>query len=118
MRLFARATRAVFSIRAPRMATEAERCRNAVELLHSPSNAAVMDHLCEVRLMGIPLAGYAMDHFTIWSVMVKQVRRLAVQKKLDPAPKSAAELSSMAPCVDSMFSTRPSNKHKNWSPGR
>ena len=51
----------------PRMATEAGRCRIAVELLHSPINAAVMDHLCEVHLMGISLAGYAMDHFTIGS---------------------------------------------------
>ena len=74
----------------PRMATEAERCRNAVELLHEPIKAAVDNHLCEVHLMGIPLVGYAMDHFTVWAVMVKQVRRLAVQKKLDPAPKSAA----------------------------
>ena len=34
------------------------------------------------------IVGYEMDHFTQWNVMVKQVRRLAVHKRLDPKSKS------------------------------
>ena len=72
----------------PRIRDEPERCRNAVEKLLTPIEVAIGDHLTDVSLAGHVIAGYAMDHFTSWAVMVKQVRRLAIHKRLDPKASS------------------------------
>ena len=71
-----------------RIREEPERCRNAVEKLQTPIETAVLDHLTDVSLAGHVIVGYEMDHFTLWNVMVKQVRRLAVHKRLDPKSKT------------------------------
>ena len=67
---------------------EPERCRNAVANMIPAIQKAVNDHLCEVSLTGGAMAGYQMDHFDDWDVMCKQVRRLAIQKQLDPVSSS------------------------------
>ena len=64
------------------------RCRNAVEHLLTPIGKAVRDHLTDVSLAGHVIIGYSMDHFTEWTVMAKQVRRLAIHKRLDPKSSS------------------------------
>ena len=72
-----------------RILEEAERCRNAVDHLLVPIETAVRDHLTDVSLAGHVITGYEMDHFTEWSVMAKQVRRLAIHKRLDPKSSSS-----------------------------
>ena len=71
-----------------RIRDEPERCRNAVEHLLTEIEVAVRDHLTDVSLAGHNTQGYAMDHFTEWTVMAKQVRRLAIHKRLDPKSSS------------------------------
>ena len=72
-----------------RIRDEPERCRNAVEHLLTPIEVAVRDHLTDVSLAGHVITGYEMDHFTEWAVMAKQVRRLAIHKRLDPKSSSS-----------------------------
>ena len=72
-----------------RIRDEPERCRNAVEHLLTPIEVAVRDHLTDVSLAGHVIIGYSMDHFTEWTVMAKQVRRLAIHKRLDPKSSSS-----------------------------
>jgi len=72
-----------------RIREEAERCRNAVDHLLVPIETAVRDHITDVSLAGHVITGYEMDHFTQWSVMAKQVRRLAIHKRLDPKSSSS-----------------------------
>ena len=72
-----------------RIRDEAERCRNAVENLLTPIETAVRDHLTDASLAGHVIVGYSMDHFTEWAVMAKQVRRLAIHKRLDPKSSSS-----------------------------
>ena len=72
-----------------RIRDEAERCRNAVEKLLTPIETAVRDHLTDISLAGHVIVGYQMDHFTEWTVMAKQVRRLAIHKRLDPKSSSS-----------------------------
>ena len=72
-----------------RIRDEPERCRNAVEWLLTPIETAVPGHLTDVSLAGHVIVGYSMDHFTEWTVMAKQVRRLAIHKRLDPKSSSS-----------------------------
>ena len=72
-----------------RIRDEPERCRNAAEHLLTPIEVAVRDHLTDVSLVGHVIIGYSMDHFTEWTVMAKQVRRLAIHKRLDPKSSSS-----------------------------
>ena len=72
-----------------RIRDEPERCRNAVEHLLTPIEVAVRDHLTDASLAGHVIIGYSMDHFTEWAVMAKQVRRLAIHKRLDPKSSSS-----------------------------
>ena len=72
-----------------RIRDEPERCRNAVEQLLTPIEVAVCDHLTDISLAGHVIIGYSMDHFTEWTVMTKQVRRLAIHKRLDPKSSSS-----------------------------
>ena len=73
-----------------RIREEPERCRNAVDNLLTQIETAVLDHLTDVSLAGHVIAGYQMDHFMEeWTVMAKQVRRLAIYKRLDPKSKSS-----------------------------
>ena len=86
-----------------RIRDEPERCRNAVEHLLAPIEVAVRDHLTDVSLAGHVIISYSMDHFTEWTVMAKQVRRLAIHKRLDPKSSS-----SMAPYGKNMMKAQDS----------
>ena len=67
-----------------RIRDEPKRCRNAVEHLLISIEVAVCDHLTDVSLAGRVVIGYSMDHFTEWTVMAKQVRRLAIPQAARP----------------------------------
>ena len=69
-----------------RICDEPERCRNAVEHLLAAIEMAVRDHLTDVSLAGHVIVGYSMDHFTEWTVVAKQVRRLAIPSASTRSP--------------------------------
>ena len=68
----------------PRLNSEPERCKLAVDGLLYGIRIAVGVHLDDVALAGHALAGYADGHFENWGVMTTACMRIAKRRGLDP----------------------------------
>ena len=108
-----RTTRRDMSTPVSEMNRSGERRRSAVEHLLTPIEVAVRDHLTDVSLAGHVILGYDMNHFTEWTVMAKQVRRLAIHKRLDPKSSS-----SLTPYGKNMMKAQDSESEDELDGGR